>query len=299
MLWISSLQDWIRLVSCRKPVVSSLNTLLVFFLIRAISKRTTPALLTALSLASTPCSLNRLPGYRNVRMYFILFSSCYRSFSMLLMSGKKWPVLFYSCFLMFVCSVLSKSTAVLLHLYYCFQTGILNGNSNLKQLTEKIPYLVVSIIIAIVALKSQYSARFTDFCSLSIWLYRQAVSAAIRFIFIFGCFSCLLNYLSFIPIRIKQVFSYRFSITCFNITHYFDDCIYRFLKASDLKSGSRSFLVFRFLWSCCYFSYRLCLCLVFQLLPKDMPTCLILVYSYYFYDNIELYWEIWVIKESE
>jgi len=178
-----------------------LNTILVFLFIRVISKKTTAGLLSALFFGIHPMFVESVAWVSERKdvlytFFFLLSLIFYVEYAD---KKKGLPYLFLS-FLMFVCSVLSKSTAILLPFILILTDWFLKRKFDWKQLSEKVPFLIISIIIALVTLYSQYTAEFNDFTAYQYNLFDRLFLVAYSLLFYLLMF--------FVPVKFSCIHPY-------------------------------------------------------------------------------------------
>jgi protein O-mannosyl-transferase len=240
-----------------------LNTLLVFFFIRGISNKTAPALLTALFFGIHPMFVESVAWVSERKdvlyaFFFLLSLIFYVEY----VRKKKGVLLLLLSFLMFGCSVLSKSTALLLPLLLILIDWYLKRNFDWKQLTEKILFLIISIIIAVVALNSQYSEKFTDYSAYQYSIFDRPFLAANSILFYI--------YMFFLPFKLSIIYPYPDKTGIFLPTEYYLAFIvliiliyalYRIIKKSEVEM--QRLIIF----GVSFFIIMLLLCLHFIALP--------------------------------
>lgn len=216
-----------------------LNTLLVFFFIKGISKKTSAALITALLFGIHPMFVESVAWVSERKdvlytFFFLLSLIFYVEYS----RKNKGLLFLFLSFLMFVCSVLSKSTAILLPLIILLTDWFLKRKFNWKQLSEKIPFLIISLLMAGVTLYSQYSAEFHDFTAYQYNLFDRIFLVAYSLSFYLLMF--------FIPINLSCIHPYPYKTGLFLPFEYYLTFIvliiliialYRFIKTrqSEIK----------------------------------------------------------------
>jgi tetratricopeptide (TPR) repeat protein len=166
-----------------------------------MSKKTTPALLTALFFGIHPMFVESTAWISERKdvlyaFFFLLSLIFYLDY----VKKKDNIYLLSLSFLMFVCSVLSKSTALLLPIILLLIDWYLNRTFRLKLLFEKLPFFIVSVLITIVALKSQYSASFIDFTAYQYSIFDKPFLAAWSLLFYI--------YKFFIPVKLSVIHPY-------------------------------------------------------------------------------------------
>ena len=132
------------------------NVLLVYFFIMLISeKKVWVAFFTALLFAIHPMHVESVAwiSERKDVLYTLFFLLSLIQYWWYLNSGKK--INYWGCFLFFVLSLLSKPSAIILPLVL-FLLDYWKGRAfNMKQIMEKIPFLLVSLLFGIILLKMQ------------------------------------------------------------------------------------------------------------------------------------------------
>ena len=221
-----------------------LNTFLVFFFIRGISNKATVALLTALFFGIHPMFVESVAWVSERKdvlysFFFLLSLIFYVEY----VRKKNGLLLLFLSFLMYVSSVLSKSTAILLPIILFLTDWFLKRKFNWKQLSEKIPFLIVSLIIAIVAFNSQYSAQFTDLSAYQYSFFDRPFLATYSLVFYFLMF--------FMPFKLSIIHPYPDKTGSFLPIEYYLAlivlviliiAIYRFIKS--LQPEMRQLIIF-------------------------------------------------------
>ena len=131
------------------------NVLLVFFFIRALSKKNLVALITCALFAIHPMHVESVAWISELKdvlytFFFLLSLLLYTRFSQ-----NKKTSLYILSLLMFVLSLLSKSAAVVLPVVLLLIDFFQNRKPDLKSIILKLPYFLLALVFGIIALKSQ------------------------------------------------------------------------------------------------------------------------------------------------
>jgi 4-amino-4-deoxy-L-arabinose transferase-like glycosyltransferase len=191
-----------------------INTLLVFVLIRRISKRAAVALLTCLFFGIHPMfaeSVAWISERKDVLFAFFFLLSLI--FYLEYVRKNKGLIFYILSFILFVCAVLSKTTAILLPVILLLADWYLVRKFSLKQFSEKIPFFLVSIVIAVVSLYSQYTAIFTDNISINYNLLDRPFLISYSILFYIGMFFC--------PVKLSIIHPYPEKAGSFLPVHYY------------------------------------------------------------------------------
>jgi len=140
-------------------ILHILNTLLVFFLIKRLSKRAEVSFITALLFAVHPMHVESVAWVSERKdvlytFFFLLSLIFYIRFSI---NPKKIYILIISLLLFFF-SLLSKSAAVVLPPMALLCVYYINKKITLKDIVYSIPFFILSLIFGIIALKTQEKA---------------------------------------------------------------------------------------------------------------------------------------------
>jgi hypothetical protein len=179
-----------------------------------MSKNTSVSLLTALFFGIHPMFVESVAwiSERKDVLYAFFFLLSLIFYVGYVRKNKSLLLLILS-FLMFVCSVLSKSTALLLPLLLFLIDWYVKRDFSRKQLIDKIPFLIVSVIIAIVSFKSQYSARFIDLSAYQYSIIDRPFLAAYSLLFYL--------IMIFMPVRLSIIHPYPDKSGLFLPTEYY------------------------------------------------------------------------------
>ncbi len=152
-----------------------LNTILVFFLVRSLAKgKISPAFLTAAIFAVHPMhveSVAWISERKEVLNTFFFFSGILAWIRMRLTGKSLWYII---AFLLFVCAVLSKATAVVLPVLFMLIDYWLDDNAKQddgliaslrkfftrKYLLKLIPFFIVSLAAGLIAYRIQNGQNF-------------------------------------------------------------------------------------------------------------------------------------------
>jgi protein O-mannosyl-transferase len=182
-----------------------LNTLLVFIIIRGITKKSSVALLTALFFGIHPMFVESVAwvSERKDVLYSFFFLLSLVFYVEYVRKDKGFIFLLLSL-LMFICSVLSKSTAILLPAILLLLDWFLKRKFCWKQISEKIPFLIISIIIAGVTLHSQYATEFKDLSAYQFNLFDRFFLSAYSILFYLIMFFFPVNFSAIHPYPVKS-----------------------------------------------------------------------------------------------
>ena len=174
------------------------NSFLVFVLIRKISpKNLITALITAAFFAVHPMHVESVAwiSERKDVLYAFFFLLSLIQYANYLNSGKLKSLIYSGIF--FLLSCLSKSAAVILPLVMVLLDYYLNRKFDWKMALEKIPFLIISVIVGIVALYSQKSAIRPEF----------TISVLHHFFIVVDAFATYITRV-FIPIHLCAIYPY-------------------------------------------------------------------------------------------
>ena len=139
-------------------VLHSLSVLLVFTIIRKLFKNDLVAFICAVLFAVHPTNVEPVAwvaGRKDVLFVFFYLASVVVYLNYIEIKDKN-RILSYLCvFILFMASLLSKGTAVTLIAILFLIDYYKNRKFNLKLVLEKIPFIIISVIIIIIEMKSQ------------------------------------------------------------------------------------------------------------------------------------------------
>jgi len=147
-----------------------INTMLVFKFIYEISnKKVKVAFLTALVFGIHPMHVESVSwiSERKDVLYTFFFLLSLIKYWQYLQTGKK--INYRVCFLFFLLSLLSKPAAIVLPLVLLLLDYWKNGSINRKVVIAKIPFLLFSLLFAIITLKIQSATAIVKLDSYPLW----------------------------------------------------------------------------------------------------------------------------------
>lgn len=147
-----------------------INTMLVFKFIYEISnKKVRVAFLTALLFGIHPMHVESVSwiSERKDVLYTFFFLLSLLKYWQYLQTGKK--INYWTCFLFFLLSLLSKPAAIVLPLVLLLLDYWKNASINRKAVIEKIPLLLFSLLFAIITLKIQSTTAVVKLDSYPLW----------------------------------------------------------------------------------------------------------------------------------
>jgi len=145
------------------------NTVLVFFFIyRLAGKKLIPAIIVSVFFGIHPMHVESVTwvAERKDVLYTLFFMASLLTYLTYIKSGKNKFLLF--TLLLFVFSVFSKAMGVVLPFVLLLVDYFLNRKFDRKMLLEKIPFLIVSLIIGIFAIQVQKQEAIGSFEAFSL-----------------------------------------------------------------------------------------------------------------------------------
>ncbi|MDP4267514.1 MAG: glycosyltransferase family 39 protein, partial [Bacteroidota bacterium] len=160
-----------------------LNCLLLFFLIRKLSGKVTVSFIVSFLFALHPLhveSVSWISGTKDVLYTFFLIISLY-SYLLYLEKKKFSPYYIYSL-VFFILSCLSKAMAVVLPLLLFLIDYLHNRKADFRMFAEKIPFLLISLVMGIVTIYAQKSGNaIGEVTTTSFWQNLLIASHGILF----------------------------------------------------------------------------------------------------------------------
>jgi protein O-mannosyl-transferase len=142
-------------------VIHLLNTLLVFYFIWLLTKQNLTSFITALLFAIHPMHVESVAWVAERKdvlyAFFSLVSLCsYLKYAN--SNNKKW-LYFFITLLSFVLAVLSKAMAVCIPLIFILTDYFEGRKITVKNILEKVPYLLIAVVFGIIAIQAQKSSN--------------------------------------------------------------------------------------------------------------------------------------------
>jgi tetratricopeptide (TPR) repeat protein len=140
-----------------------LNSLLVFWLLYFVSGSLPAAAIAAIFFGIHPLQVESVAwvSQRKTVLYVFFYLGALVSYLYYLRRNLQIKYYFF-CLSLFICALLSKSVAFTLPLVLWLLDYIYARNLSRRLFTEKVPFLILSLLIGIVALRGGYLATFFD-----------------------------------------------------------------------------------------------------------------------------------------
>jgi len=176
-----------------------LNIILVFQLVLLLSGRFETSIITSTLFAIHPMHVESVAWISETKdvLYSFYFLSTLICYILYLKQGQQKYYIF--SLLLFICSLLSKSAAVILPILLILFDYYLNKPFNKKMFFEKIPFFILSIILGFIALDSQSSSGAIDLAPHYSLFDRLFIANYAVVIYLFKLFS---------PISLSAMYGY-------------------------------------------------------------------------------------------
>jgi len=145
-------------------ILHLLNTALVFYFVKLLIKNKNGALLAALLFGIHPMHVESVAwvSERKDLLYTFFFIAALCTYLFYLQKEKRRTLLYISTFILFILSCLSKAMAVCLPIVLLLLDYYVGRKISKKTILEKIPFLVISLVIGIVAIQAQKAIGAID-----------------------------------------------------------------------------------------------------------------------------------------
>ncbi|MDD5570467.1 MAG: tetratricopeptide repeat protein [Bacteroidales bacterium] len=183
-------------------LIHLLNTFLVFKLIEIITKRNEIAIITSLFFGIHPMHVESVAwaAERKDVLYAFFYLLALINYIKYISVKEKHDRYFVYAIILFVCSLLSKSSAAAFPVLLLLVDWFYKRKFNFRLMLEKIPFFVIAVIFGIVALKTQKFAFSTDYINEHYAFYEK--------IFL-SCYAvCLYFYKIILPFNLSIIYPY-------------------------------------------------------------------------------------------
>ncbi len=145
-------------------ILHLLNTLLVFCFIWLLTKQKWVAFITSILFAIHPMHVESVSwvSERKDVLYSFFYLAALCTYIFYLQKEKKKGLFYALTFLLFIFSVLSKAMAVSLPIAFFAVDYFLDRKFTFKNVLEKIPFLIVSLVFGFIAILAQKSGNAMD-----------------------------------------------------------------------------------------------------------------------------------------